>query len=392
MFNVSAVQTAIHEAGCDGWLMVDFRGSNVLAQRVLQLPADGHYSRRWAYWIPAKGEPKQLVHRIEPTALAHLPGESLRYLRWQEFEAGLRTLVGSAQTVAMEYSPRNGNPYVSKVDAGTAELVQSFGCRLVSSGDLIQQFEATWTAEQWQQHQRAGQVTDSAFRRVWEFLAESLHSPSGTTERAVQQLILDHFREHHVVTGHAPIVAVNAHSGDPHYETGETPIRNGDWVLVDLWGKLNEPFAVYSDLTRVAFLGEVVPEHHQKVFSIVAAARDAAIDGLRKSIPRGDAVCGWQVDDWCRSVIEQAGYGPAFVHRTGHSIGQETHGNGANIDHLETREERRLLPATCFSIEPGIYLPEFGVRSEVNVFIDWQRQIHVTAGEVQREVQRIVAR
>lgn len=389
---IADLQAAIREFGFDGWLLYDFRRSNPLARRVLAMSDSGHSSRRWMYWVPAQGEPRKLVHRIESGALDHLPGEKTVYLRWQEFEAGVAELVRGSRKVAMEYSPRNGNPYVARVDAGTVELVRSFGAEVASSGNLVQLFEAVWTDEQWDLHQQAGRFTDAAFSLVWDFIIDCIRQDGQTTESAVQQQILAHFERNNLVTDHPPIVGVNAHAGDPHYETGDTPIREGDLVLVDLWAKRNHPNGVISDLTRMAYVGETVPTKYAEVFQIVAAARDAGIDCVRSAMQSGRPLQGWEVDDATRAVIDRAGYGAAFVHRTGHSIGRETHGNGANMDNLETREERLVLPGCCFSIEPGIYLPEFGIRSEVNVFVDRQRQVHVTAGEVQTAIRALRVR
>ncbi len=386
MFDLNAVQAAIREEGLDGWLLFDFRGSNILARRIVEFAPDAHATRRWMYFVPASGTPKKLCHRIEPGMLDHLPGERTIYLRWQEFEAGVASLLQGRQRVAMEYSPRNGNPYVSRVDAGTVELVKSNGVDIVSSGDLVQRFEAVWTPHQWELHLQAGEVTNSAFRRAWEFIASEIRSCGETTESAVAQLIETHFRDHDMVTDSTPIVAVNAHSGDPHYSTGDAPIREGDFVLIDQWAKSNCDEGVYSDLTRTGFVGDTVPTKYREVFDIVANARDTAIAAVKEAFAANQPLRGCDVDDVCRGVIEAAGYGDAFVHRTGHSIGRETHGNGANIDNLETHDSRRIMPGTCFSIEPGIYLPEFGIRSEVNVFVDFDRTVHVTAGEIQREI------
>ena len=391
MFDLSAVQAALREFQFDAWLLCDFRGSNVLARRVLDLAERPLMSRRFFYQVPARGEPQKLVHRIETGALDHLPGAKTVYLRWQELEAGLAGMLKGHKRVAMEYSPRNANPYVSRVDAGLVELVRSFGAEVGSSGDLIQLFEAAWDDEQWRMHQEAAVHTDSAYARVWQFIADRVRAGRTITERQVQEEILRHFAEHGLFADHAPIVAVGAHSGDPHYETGDAPMREGDFVLVDLWAKLNTPRAVYSDLTRVGFIGKTVPTRIAEIFAIVAGARDAAITRIQKSSAAGEILQGWQVDEAAREFITKAGYGPAFVHRTGHSIGQETHGNGDNMDNLETHEERRILRRTCFSIEPGIYLPEFGVRSEVNVFIDRDGKVHVTGGALQREVVPILA-
>jgi Xaa-Pro aminopeptidase len=389
MFDLASVQAAIRDLGLDGWLLYDFRGLNVLARRVLDLPPDQMLSRRWFYFIPAQGEPRKLVHRIESGALDRFPGGRQVYLRWQELEAGVAALVAGCRRVAMEYVPRNANPYVSRVDAGTVELVRSCGPEIVPSGDLIQLFEACWDDEQWAMHLEAARHTRSAYDAAFAFIAERVRHDGSVRETEVQRRILDHFAAHGLVTDHPPICAAGPHSGDPHYAPdpdSDAPIRAGDFVLIDLWAKLDKPRAVYSDLTWTCFVGDEVPAKYVEIFQIVARARDAAIDRVRSAFARGELLQGWQVDQAARAVIDQSGHGAAFCHRTGHSIGQETHGNGANMDNLETREERRVLPRTCFSVEPGIYLPEFGVRSEVNVFVDAGRQVHVTGGAPQTHV------
>lgn len=386
MFDLAAIQSALKASQLDAWLLYDFRANNILARRILQFSDESVGSRRWMYCIPCAGAPRKLVHRIETGALDHLPGEAFVYLKWQEFEEGVASLVAGRKRVAMEYSPRNGNPYISRVDAGTVELVRSNGVEIVPSGDLIQLFEAVWDDDQWAMHLEAGVHTDSAYAAAWKFIADEIRSKGETTEGAVRDLIMAHFARHGLTTYHPPIVGVNAHSGDPHYETGAAPIRQDDFVLIDLWAKLDRPRAVYSDLTRVGYVGESVPQRFEDIFQIVAKARDTAIELVRQRFADQKPLQGYEVDDAARSVIEQAGFGKYFVHRTGHSIGQETHGNGANIDNLETHETRQILPGSCFSIEPGIYLPEFGVRSEVNVFVDRKQHIHVTAGALQTSV------
>jgi Xaa-Pro aminopeptidase len=389
MFDLASVQTALQQLGLDGWLLYDFRGLNVLARRVVGLSPESMLSRRWFYFIPARGEPRKLVHRIEPHALDALPGSAQTYLRWQELEAGVAALVKGAKRVAMEYVPRNANPYVSRVDAGTVELVRSCGVEVVPSGDLVQLFEACWDDEQWAMHLEAARHTRSAYDAAFGFIGERIRRNGSVRETEVQKCILDHFKAHGLITDHPPICAVGPHSGDPHYEPGaksDAPIRAGDFVLIDLWAKLDKPRSVYSDLTWTAFVGPTVPSRYEEIFQIVARARDAAIERVREAFRTGSPLQGWQVDQAARDVIDKAGYGQYFCHRTGHSIGQETHGNGANMDNLETREERRVLPRTCFSVEPGIYLPEFGVRSEVNVFVDAQNNVHVTGGAPQEHV------
>jgi Xaa-Pro aminopeptidase len=392
MFDLNAIQSALRELGFDAWLFYDFRGNNPVAHSILKLEG-GMNSRRFMYLVPARGEPRKLVHRIEQGALDSLPGKKSVYLTWQELDAGVRELVSGHKKVAMEYSPKNAIPYVSIVDAGTIELVKSTGVDLQSSGDLIQIFEAAWSDELWKMHLEADKVTQSAYDVAWKMMADGVRRGQPYREVDVQKGIMDHFAAHKLTTYHPPIVGVGPHGGDPHYEPvpmKDSPIDKDDFVLVDLWAKVDRPGGVYSDLTRVGYMGEKVPEKYTKVFDIVAAARDAAFECVRAAFKAGNPVYGWQVDDAARNVIVKAGYGDKFVHRTGHSIGHEVHGNGANMDNLETHDERRVLKRTCFSVEPGIYLPEFGVRLENDVFVDGDGQVHVTGG-IQKEVVPILA-
>jgi Xaa-Pro aminopeptidase len=295
--------------------------------------------------------------------------------------------------MAMEYSARNANPYIGRVDAGTVELVKSFGCEVVASGDLIQLFEATWDQDQEKSHFEAAKLCRDAYDVAFDFIASEIKSRGKVLETAVQARIMKHFTDNKMTTYSPPIVGVGPHSGDPHFDTSaatDLPIERGSFVLIDLWAKMDRPRAVYADYTRVAYVGDSVPEKYTKVFTIVAQARDAGIKTVKDAFAAKKPLMGWQVDDATRAVIEKAGFGDNFTHRTGHNIGQEVHGNGAHIDGLETRDERRIIPRTCFSIEPGIYLPEFGVRSEVDIYIDAAGKVHVTGGEPQREVHRIV--
>ncbi len=394
MFSLSAIQSALVEFGFDGWLLYDFRGSNVLAQRVLHMPNGFHGSRRYFYFIPASGTPVKLVHRIENDVLDHLPGEKIIYLRWQELEAAVQKMVAGHSSVAMEYSPRNGNPYISRVDAGTVELVRSFGCDVVSSGDLISMFESVLTAEQLQSHLDASEITNAAFARAWKFIADKVRTVGSVEELEVSDEIMRHFAEHNLTTYSPPIVGVDANGGNPHYATGtgtDTVIREGRFVLVDLWAKKTTPGACYSDLTRTGFVGTSVPEKYTKIFNIVAAARDAGIACAEAGFKAARKVIGGEVDDAVRRVIEEAGYGEYFCHRTGHNLAQEVHGNGTHMDNLETNETRRILPRTLFTIEPGIYLPEFGVRSEVDVYIHEDGRVQVTGGPLQTAVVAILS-
>ncbi len=395
MFDLKAVQAAIRDSGFDGWLLYDFRGQNVLAQRVVGLAGKKSLlSRRWFYYVPATGEPKKLVHAIEPASLDHLPGtQKVTYRRWQELEAGVGSLLSGAKKVAMEYSPRNANPYIGRVDAGTVELVKSFGCDVVASGDLIQLFEAVWDADQEKSHFEAAKLCRDAYDVAFAFIAAEIKAKGKVMETATQARILKHFADNGMTTYSPPIVGVGPHSGDPHFDTcaaTDMPIEKGSFVLIDLWAKMDRPRAVYADYTRTAFVGDTVPEKIAKVFSVVAAGRDAGIKCVKDAFAAKKTLRGWEVDNATRAVIEKAGYGEQYPHRTGHNIGQEVHGNGAHIDGLETRDDRQIIPRTCFSIEPGIYLPEFGVRSEVDVYIDAAGTVHVTGGDLQTEVHKII--
>jgi Xaa-Pro aminopeptidase len=388
MFDLTAVQESLAEFGLDGWLLYDFRGSNVLARRVLGLDQKPTGTRRFFYFIPAKGNPHKLVHRIETGALDDLPGDRSVYLPWQQLESEVAALVKGCRRIAMEYAPRVSNPYVSKVDAGTLELVRSTGVDIVSSGDLIQRFESTWDDEQWAMHREAEGFTTAAFDVAFGLIAERVRGGGTIRETEVQSAIMDHFHRNGMTTYSPPIIGVGPHSGDPHYEPvagRDGVIGDGDFVLIDLWAKMERPRSVYSDLTRVGFVGKTVPEKYCAIFQIVARARDAAIRCVQDAYSAGRPLQGWEVDADCRRVIDEAGYGDFFIHRTGHNIGQEVHGNGAHMDNLETHEERLVLRRTCFSVEPGIYLEEFGVRSEVNVFVDGEGKVHVTGG-LQTEV------
>lgn len=394
MFDLKQTQAAINEFGMDGWLLYDFRGINYLAARIAGIAEDHLGSRRWLYFVPATGAPRKLVHAIEPAMLDHLPGEKTIYLSWQSLEKGIRDIVGSAKKVAMEYSERGGNPYVSRVDAGTVELVRSFGIEVVSSGNLIQYFEARLTDEQWQSHLDGDKLNQAAFEMAWDTIAEHVRSGRKLTESQLQQKVMDYYESNNMTTYHPPIVGVGPHSGDPHYAPqpgSDSEIRDGDFILLDMWAKLKSPGAIYTDLTKVGFVGKTVPEKYTKIFNIVAAARDAGIQKARDAFANGQPLYGREVDQAARQVIDDAGYGKNFSHRTGHNIGVETHGNGAHMDNLETREDRLVIPRTCFSIEPGIYFPEFGVRSEINVYITPDSKVIVTGG-IQTEVLPIMAR
>jgi Xaa-Pro dipeptidase len=373
MTQIEPIQKELRSAGLDGWLFYDFHHRDPIAARVLDLRDGGMGTRRWFYLIPSRGAPRKLVHRIESGALDTLPGRKLLYASLDELNENLPRLLGRARKVAMQYSPRNAIPYVSLVDAGTVEMVRAVGCKVMSSADLVQKFEACWSAEQYRSHLQAGRIIDRVTRSAFAHSAASVRSGARLTEYDLQEWILEKFRAHRITTQEPPIVAVGPHTGDPHYEpraARSAAIRAGDLLLLDVWGKLDRPGSVYYDITWVGYLGDKVPAKYSEIFGHVRDARDRAIAFVQQGVAAGRVLQGWQVDSVAREVICKSGYGKYFLHRTGHSIGQEVHGNGANMDSLETRDSRTVLPRTCFSIEPGIYLKDFGVRSEVNVYVD----------------------
>jgi Xaa-Pro dipeptidase len=389
--DIQGIQTDLRAAKLDGWLFYDFRGRDPIAQRVLQLP-DGMRTRRWFYFVPAKGAPRKLVHKIEAESLASLPGETLYYAAQDELRNKLAKMLRRAKKIAMQYSPKNEIPYVAMVDAGTVELVRSFGPRVVSSADLVQKYEACWTAAQLESHLTAGAAIDRIVREAFRHAAKSVRDNVSLTEYDLKQWILKEFDAAGLVTEEGPDIAVGAHASDPHYAPlpgKSSEIREGDLLLLDVWGKTKTPGSVYYDVTWVGYLGAKVPEKYAKVFRTVREARDKAVELIRSSIAAGKPLLGWQVDKAARNVIEKAGYGKYFFHRTGHSIGEKVHGNGVNMDGLETHDARHLIPRTCNSVEPGIYLPEFGIRSEVDMYIG-EREARVT-GAIQAEILPLLA-
>ena len=389
--DIQGIQNDLRAAKLDGWLFYDFRGRDPIAQRILKLP-EGMRTRRWFYYVPTKGAPRKLVHKIEAGSLASLPGETLYYAAQDELRKNLAKILHRAKHVAMQYSPKNEIPYVAMVDAGTIELVRSSGPKVVSSADLVQKYEACWSAAQLESHLTAGVAIDRIVREAFQHAANSVRENIPLTEYDLKQWILKEFDAAGLMTEEGPDVAVGSHASDPHYAPlpgKSSAIREGDLLLLDVWGKKKSPGGVYYDVTWVGYLGAKVPEKHAKIFDIVRRARDKAIELILSSVAAGKRLQGWQVDKAARGVIEKAGYGKYFFHRTGHSIGEAIHGNGVNMDGLETRDTRHLIPRTCNSVEPGIYLPEFGIRSEVDVYIG-ESEARVT-GAAQTEILALLA-
>ena len=382
--DLKAIQNALAERNIDAWLFYDHHHRDPISYRVLGLP-DLMATRRWYYLIPAKGDPAKLVHKIESGHLDSLPGRKSQYAGWQELFDGLKHMLAGHRDIAMQYSPNNIVFTISMVDAGTADLIRGLGKNIVSSADLVAQFEATWTDEQIKTHFEARDAIDAITADAFKEIGRRVRN-GGATEYQIQQFFMEGFARENLVTDDPPIVAVNANSGNPHYEPHadrSSPIREGDFVLLDVWGKKNKPGAVYYDITWVGVIGNP-SEHQQAVFNVVRGARDIGVKTVQDAIAAHKPIAGWEVDHAVRGHIKSAKYGDYFIHRTGHSIGTEVHSNGANMDDLEIHDERRILPNSCFSIEPGIYLPEFGVRLEVDVLVR-AASAEVT-GRIQKEI------
>jgi Xaa-Pro aminopeptidase len=369
--DLHAIQSALREAQLDGWLFYDHHHRDPLAYRILGLPENAHVTRRWYYVIPAEGEPKKLVHRIESGRLDTLPGAKTAYSSWQELEAALAAMLEGATRIAMQYSPRNAIMYVSLVDAGTVEVLRELGKTIVSSADLVSRFEAVLSEAQIATHFAAQAKVDSILAAGWKRMGELVRS-GGTDEFTIVQFLQEAIEREGLVTEHGPNVSCGPNSADSHYEptaTNSRPIRSGDFILIDIWAKLaHDPTAVWYDITWTGVVDRSPTEREQLIFSTVRDARDAAIAAVQEAFAANEPIAGWQADDAARNVIRAAGFGDFFTHRTGHNIATELHGNGAHLDNLETHDERLILPYTCFSVEPGLYFPgEFGVRNEIDM-------------------------
>ena len=367
--NLDLIQSALRERKFDGWLFYDHHHRDPIAYRVLGLRSDLMVTRRWFYLVPANGEPQKLVHRIEAGHLDSLPGAKRSYSSWQELQQNLKEMVSPYRNVAMQYSPQNAIPYVGLVDAGTVELVRSFGVNVLSSGDLVSQFEAVLDERQIASHYAARDAVDRITVEAFKAIGQRVRD-GGTHEFEMAQWIMEAFRRENLLSQDSPIVAVNSHSGDPHFEPRadrSAPMKEGDFVLLDIWAKTKDANSCFYDITWTGFIGPSPGDRHREIFSIVRDARKIGCDTVSKAFAERRKIAGWEVDKAVRDFIREKGYANQFIHRTGHNISSAIHGNGANIDNLETKDEREILSNTCFSIEPGIYLPEFGVRSEVNV-------------------------
>lgn len=372
--DIAAVQQALNDDGLDGWLLYDFRGLNPIAADVTGVMRQGGHlaTRRWYYLIPAAGEPRGLVHAIEPHSLAHLPGTMHRYARREQLEAGICQLLAGTHRIAMEYSPGCAIPYVSRIDGGTLELVRRCGVEVVSSGDLVQRFSAVWSDAQIASHLAASEALHQIKDRAFDAIARRLRDRVATTEFDIQQLMAGWFREAGLVTDSDPNVSSQENAGNPHYlptAARSRSIGRDELVLLDLWGKLDRPRSVYADITWVGFTGPVVPPRMAEAFAAAAAARDAAVALVRERTAAHKEVRGWEVDQAASAVLHRAGYGAQILHRTGHSLGESVHGTGVNMDDYETHDDRRLLPGTGFTIEPGVYFQDFGIRTEINMIV-----------------------
>jgi Xaa-Pro dipeptidase len=394
--DIAAIQGALdadRETDAGGWLFYDFRGLDPIGRHVLGFPEGQMATRRWFYFIPTSGDPVKICHRIEADALEHLPGRRLLYSGWKELDEHLRGILKGAGRVAMQYSPRNAIPYVSRVDAGTVEMVTGCGVQVVSSADLVQTFEAVMDDDQVETHFEAARMLRKAVDMTFEKVRRRVVDGRPTSEHDIQTFLMDHFTAGGFVADHPPIVAVNEHAGQPHYSPppeGSSPIRRGDLLLIDIWAKKDQANAIYADITWTAVVDSEVPRRIQEVFDVVRGGRDAAVEFVQTAIADGRPIKAHEVDDTARDVIAGRGHGEHFTHRTGHNLGYEVHGNGAHLDHLETIDDRRIIPRTAFTIEPGVYLPEFGIRSEINLYVR-DKEAVITGPPIQTELSPLLA-
>ena len=388
--DVAAIQQALRKAAFDGWLFCDFHNRDLMAYKILGLDENAHTSRRWFYFVPSEGQPVKLAHKVEAGKLESLPGEQQHYLPYTELHEKLAAILAGSKQVAMQYSPMNNIPYVSVVDAGTVELVRSFGVEVVSSADLVQQFDAVTGEDGYRSHCEAGEkvlkIKDEAFAKMDEALRNGL----GITEYEVREFILGRFEQEGMVTNGVPIVGFNEHPADPHFEPRQDiahTLHHGDTILLDLWARRADPPGIYYDVTWCGFAGQEPPALYMEIWRVVCAARDAGLEFVRRRMTAGEPCHGWELDDVVRGVVTRGGFGEVFLHRTGHSIGvHDVHGNGANVDNLETKDDRLLVPGTCFSIEPGIYLEgQMAVRTEIDVYITPEAKVEVY-GPIQKDL------
>ena len=388
-----AIQKTLAIEQIDGWLLYDFHGSNPIAVKLAGLAGSGQMTtRRWYYFIPATGTPKKLVHAIEPCVLDELPGNRVTYAGRRQLEQQVTDMLRGCKVIAMEYSPECGIPSLSRVDAGTVDFLRRIGMRVISSGDLVQRFEAAWDAPAIASHRAASERLYRIKDRAFEYIGAKLSAGESPTEYEVQQAMVAWFREEGLVSDAAPIVAAQEHTGNPHYAPSADrprPIRPNELVLLDLWGKMGAPQAVYADITWTGFGGEAPPDI-AKAFGVIVAGRDAAVARVQSAVGAGQEVRGWEVDRAARDLITAAGYGDAFLHRTGHSLGETVHGNGVHMDDYETHDDRMLIPGTGFTIEPGIYTKAFGVRTEINMVVG-RKSADVT-GPCQQTLVKIATR
>ncbi|HPI19512.1 MAG TPA: M24 family metallopeptidase [Candidatus Kapabacteria bacterium] len=385
-----AIQKALKEVKADGWLFYDFHNRDAIAARILNMDTNRFASRRWFYFIPSEGEPKKLVHAIEPWRCDHLPGEKLIYLEWKLQHKLLKDILANSKNILMQYSPNNAIPYVSIVDGGTIDLIRSFGVNVQSSADLVSIFESHLSMDDLKSHKEAGVVLQMVKDEAFKEISRQIKAGLEPTEFEIYEFMKKIMYSNNMTFPDGPIVAINEHAADPHFEpTAENSykMKEGDLVLIDLWAKKNVPGSIFYDITWMGYIGSSVPDKFENVFQVIKNARDAAVNTVKEAFANNSLIRGCDVDDACRNVVVEAGYGKYFIHRTGHNIGEEVHGNGVHIDNLETKDERVIIPGTCFSVEPGIYMPEekMGFRTEVDVFVSDERKVEIF-GAVQQNI------
>ncbi|MCF7852637.1 MAG: Xaa-Pro peptidase family protein [Simkaniaceae bacterium] len=378
---IQAIQNELSQTEIEGWLIYDFHCRNEIAMSILDIAKETHLTRPIFYWVPKAGEPILLLHRIEGHHLRHLLGKKELYLGYAQLVEKLNGILSGKKTVMMEMSEFNQIPYLGQVPAGVIDLIRSLNIKVVSSGDLLQCVINRWEEDELSMHRRAVNGLVEAYQEAFSSIRHEINRGKRPTEKDVCELISSRLTEMGLVFDGEPFCAVNANAANPHYqfeERGDT-MGEGDLVLIDLWARENHMNAPYADITVMGFIGSDIPSKMQEVFSIVREAQKQTIALIQKKTAQHQPISGAEADRHCRNVIIQAGYQDYILHRTGHNIGVQLHGPGAHLDSFETVDHRCLLTKTCFSVEPGIYIPgEFGVRLEADVYIHEDGQVEVT--------------
>ncbi len=390
-FNLNAIQKSLLELKIDGWLFYDFMGSDSIGRSILGISSKEKNNRGWYYYIPYQGAPSKLVHGIESKIFDHLPGKKEVYIDRREMIEKLHSLFKAGQKIALQYSPYNAIPTISKIDAGTFELLKSFKLNLISSGDLIQQFDACLSKIQLNTHINVSKELDEVLKKALQYIKHKVQKHQEITELSLQKFLKKQIKAHGLVTDMEPVVATGDNTANPHYSTGETnnsPIHVRRLVQLTFCAKEKKDDAVYSSISWVAYIGDEVPPEYQNNFKIVKNCRDKMMEFIDQSLKRKKKIRGWEVDDFTRKYVEKEGLIGNFLHRSGHSLGISCYAHAVNLDNLETKDDRQIIPGLCLSISPGVYFADYGMKTEINIHTD-SKGVRLSTKSIQNEIYHI---